>query len=46
MLNCYQKQKMYDLAKGLKLLEEKSSENTRQLAFLCPPVGRAIEDQG
>jgi hypothetical protein len=30
---------MYNLAKGLKLLEEKSSRNTSQLAFLCPPVG-------
>ncbi len=30
---------MCDLAKGLKLLEEKSSENPRRLTFLCPPVG-------
>ena len=42
MLNCCPEQKIYDLAKGLKLLEEKSSGNTRQLAFLCPPVGRDL----
>lgn len=42
MLNFYPEQKMCDRAKGLKLLEEKSSGNTRRLAFLYPPVGRDL----
>ena len=33
---------MCALAKGLKLLEEKSSGNTCRLAFLYPPVGRDL----
>ncbi len=33
---------MCDVAKGLKSLEEKSSGNIRQLAFLYPPVGRDL----
>ena len=33
---------MCDVTKGLKSLEEKSSGNIRQLAFLYPPVGRDL----
>jgi hypothetical protein len=42
MLNCYPEQKMCDVAKSLKSLEEKSYGNTSQLASLYPPVGRDL----
>ena len=42
MLNCFPEQKICDVPKGLKLLEEKVSGNTLRLVFLYPPVERAL----